>query len=477
MELGRIIVQFRYNQLEPNPPDAFHYELEYFNRDKRSSINIDTLFGPVRLTRWYFRNTCGGKGKALLDLQLGLLEKSVTPALAFEIGQLAADIPQNELLRVISNRFNVSMSVGRLRKITAAIAEGITPHILPVYRESIVAALEKAFASTGPFEPVLTIGRDGVTLCMREKIEGSRRFKCVWKEASVATFAVYDRNGERVKTFYLGRVPEFHQATLSLEIKGLIEQVLAAWSGPMPRLHYVTDAGGVHKTFFRDLEKMRHPVTGERLSWTWCVDYFHAAERITTIANALFTDERQAASWAAKQRKNLLKSNGVSRVLWSAAALIRHHGFANESSRAAYQTARNYLDKYRKQMNYCELKKLGKTIGSGVTEAACKTIVNGRLKQSGMRWTSASAQSILTCRTVKKSGLWKSCFSLYIKETTRYLQVKIDYKRALRPNPPEKPSPQPDSTLCDQRLHCNNVPDSCRQVHGADSRRRIHRIA
>ena len=58
---------------------------------------------------------------------------------------------------------------------------------------------------------------------MREKKEGSRRFDCVWQEASVATFAVYDRNGKRVKTFHLGRVPESLQATLSLEIKGFIE--------------------------------------------------------------------------------------------------------------------------------------------------------------------------------------------------------------------------------------------------------------
>ena len=70
----------------------------------------------------------------------------------------------------------------------------------------------------------------------------------------------------------------------------------------MPRLHYVTDAGGVHKTFFGELKKMRHPVTGKRLYWTWCVDYFHAAERITTIANALFADAMQAVSWATARK-------------------------------------------------------------------------------------------------------------------------------------------------------------------------------
>jgi len=47
-------------------------------------------------------------------------------------------------------------------------------------------------------------------------------------------------------------------------------------------------------------------------------------------------------------------------------------------------------------MNYAELKARGFMIGSGVVEAACKTLVTQRLKQSGMRWSVPGAQAILT---------------------------------------------------------------------------------
>ncbi len=37
-------------------------------------------------------------------------------------------------------------------------------------------------------------------------------------------------------------------------------------------------------------------------------------------------------------------------------------------------------------------------IGSGVTEAACKTLVKQRLCHSGMRWKEAGAQAVLSLR-------------------------------------------------------------------------------
>ena len=49
-------------------------------------------------------------------------------------------------------------------------------------------------------------------------------------------------------------------------------------------------------------------------------------------------------------------------------------------------------------MNYAELKAQGFMIGSGVVEAACKTLVTQRLKQSGMRWSVPGAQASLTPR-------------------------------------------------------------------------------
>ena len=37
-------------------------------------------------------------------------------------------------------------------------------------------------------------------------------------------------------------------------------------------------------------------------------------------------------------------------------------------------------------------------VGSGVVEAGCKSVLGGRLKQSGMRWTTRGATAISTLR-------------------------------------------------------------------------------
>jgi len=59
-------------------------------------------------------------------------------------------------------------------------------------------------------------------------------------------------------------------------------------------------------------------------------------------------------------------------------------------------------------MNYSENVALKRPIGSGVTEAACKTIVKQRLCQSGMRWKEKGARVILSLKTlVKSSGRWE----------------------------------------------------------------------
>ena len=51
-------------------------------------------------------------------------------------------------------------------------------------------------------------------------------------------------------------------------------------------------------------------------------------------------------------------------------------------------------------------------IGSGVVEAACKTVVSERLKQSGMRWSMRGGQAILTLRSLIQSDRWEGAWRI-----------------------------------------------------------------
>ena len=140
------------------------------------------------------------------------------------------------------------------------------------------------------------------------------------------------------------------------------------------------------------------------------VDFYHASERIWTMAELLFGKGKRSASWARKMTKWLKKPGGVNRVLHSAAALRDHYGLSGKK-RAEFQKAYRYLRDRMSYMRYAEYRSLGVPLGSGVTEAACKTVYTQRLKLSGMRWYKAGAQTILNLRVLLLSGVWDAAYA------------------------------------------------------------------
>src|SRR5437899_3016748 len=121
-------------------------------------------------------------------------------------------------------------------------------------------------------------------------------------------------------------------------------------------------------------------------------------------------------------QKSLLQPSGVSRVLHSAAAFrsrMKLKGKRLTDFRRAYK----YLQTRRKHLRYAEYRRLGLPIGSGVTEAACKTVYTQRLKLSGMRWKNAGAQTVLRLRVILLSGVWSDVYERTLRGYNR-VQVR-----------------------------------------------------
>ena len=62
------------------------------------------------------------------------------------------------------------------------------------------------------------------------------------------------------------------------------------------------------------------------------------------------------------------------------------------------KAAVTYFQNHYQQMDYAAYQKQQLPIGSGVTEAACKTLIKQRLCRSGMRWKDKGARVILSLR-------------------------------------------------------------------------------
>jgi hypothetical protein len=335
---------------------------------------------------------------------LGIGAGSATPALLERVARLSVDQTQSEVRAWLRREHGLVWSNTRLRTALAGFRQALTPFRAELQKARLLAWLEQAEKSRGRHRPVLAVGRDGIMIPMRA---GG------YQEASTATVSVYDRRRRRLGTVYLGQMPEAKQVTLSRALTDLLAATLTAWHGPVPRLAYVTDKGSAPDDYYRRvLKKMKHPRDGRPLSWEWVLDFYHVCSYIGTMADALFGPETpEAAPWFARMRCWLReRPHGAAQVLRSAMQYLDRRRMTKAHT-AAFWKAYRYLRRHRRWMDYRGHRKRGLPIGSGVTEAACKTVFTQRFKRSGMRWHPESGQVILDLRVLHWSGIWDDAWA------------------------------------------------------------------
>ena len=66
-----------------------------------------------------------------------------------------------------------------------------------------------------------------------------------------------------------------------------------------------------------------------------------------------------------------------------------------------------YVGKRMDLLVYPRFRENGYEIGSGPTEASCKTLT-ARLKGSGRRWDRPNAEAVMALSSIRQSNLWKS---------------------------------------------------------------------
>jgi hypothetical protein len=416
-EAGRQLVQAVFNHAEPtleSLPKHLWFESSLYTRlNCKTPQNVWTLFGQVRLQRVGYRpsDKSGDPTIFPLAMALGLID-GASPALGERAGALMADtgMTQQTVLRRLKQNHGVGWGVKKLRQVTQWISAEMAEQRQEVQVQRLLELLKQATDSKGSHKPVLSVGRDGITLGLRCLI-GS-----IHEVATCGTVTVLDRRGRRLGTVYLAYVPEFGQGTMSRQLTQLVREVLQRWQGPLPRLSYVTDSGDNETTYYdKVLSRMKHPRTHEALEWIRVADYYHASERLWTMAEMLFGKGRRATAWVRKMQKWLLKPSGLYRVLHSAAALRQQQQLRGKKL-TEFKKAYRYLRGRMEFMRYAEYRKVGIPLGSGVTEAGCKTVYTQRLKLSGMRWKKAGAQCILHLRVLRLSEVWHHAYQRVLRD-------------------------------------------------------------
>jgi hypothetical protein len=414
-ELGRVILEWTLNHLAPHDRTDLPGQIEsggtrYRRRSKTPNRSVATLFGTITLWRMLYQDVHGVAPSIFpLEIRLGLEAGRATPALAERAARAAVALPRDAVSAALRGDPGVRWSVASSRAVIAAVAAGMEVHRQEAQADRLLSWLGQADRSSGSRKPVSAVGRDGLMLPIRGQ--------ACYREGAAATVSVYDRKGQRLGTVSLGRMPEPGQETLSGQLTALIEGVLRSWGGPAPRLVYITDGGshqaGYYRRVLRRMSDPHHP--GRRLEWHWVIDYYHACEYITELSESLFAGAREGAGWARKMRRWLReKPRGIYRVLHSAAAPRRRRIIVSAAKRDQYRAAYAYLRKRMRWLDYSGYRRDHLPIGSGVTEAGCKTVFTQRLKQSGMTWNGGSGQWIVGLRVIHLSGVWSEVYQSYL---------------------------------------------------------------
>jgi len=128
------------------------------------------------------------------------------------------------------------------------------------------------------------------------------------------------------------------------------------------------------------------------------VDLSHAREHVWKVANAVYgPGTPQGAAWA-KQADERLTHGQIEELVHLSEQLPPIPALPG-ASRSIPTIEAEYFLSNAQRMRYPAFRAKGMPIGSGIAEAACKTVVSTRAKRSGMRWTPQGLDAVLALRT------------------------------------------------------------------------------
>jgi hypothetical protein len=402
-EVGREILQGELAKADVDC-EAVVIEGNEHRRVLRATETYMTTMGTVGVERTLYKDRTdpGARAVAALEKRVGIIGGFWTPEAgkqaAWVVSQMTPNLSQ-ELFRRVGNMAPSTSSLGRLPKElhgewednrAAFEAELRAVTVIPEGTASLAVSLDG----------VLIPMRDGGAVETRERAAAEGRTSqgpAGYREASCATISFCDSDGDLISAIRIARMPEFKKRTLKgsllLELQSIWEQ------RPDLPVIKLADAAKDNWEFLG-----REVPIGDEL-----VDFYHATEHLNDALAAAYGDGTRETRFRFEEMKEILRDDegGVDRVIASLRYLRDKY-----PRRSVLERELKFFRRNRKRMRYWEFIEKGLPIGSGVVEAACKTLVAQRLKQSGMRWAHEGGQAVLTTRGWSQSGRFDEAWAL-----------------------------------------------------------------
>jgi hypothetical protein len=358
---------------------------------------IDTVLGPVTLTRaWYHCAGCG-HGLAPRDSELGAAGASISPGLAAMNDRAAAAVPFAQAAALLEELAGVRLTVKRTER--AAEASGAAVAEAGRERARLTAARKLVPLPPAPLPDKLYAAIDGTGVPMTSRETADREGK---------------GEGGRARTREVKLAVFFTQDKLDAKgypVRDRSSTSVIATFEPASVFAGLVKAEGIR----RGADHVRQlTILGDGAAWIWgiaaakfpeatqVVDLFHAREHLHALARSLeFMLGDLKDEWLAARLEDL--DYGDIDGICKAARVFRLEGVRKDE----LDTALGYFENNAPRMRYHWFRQCGLFVGSGVVEASCKTVIGQRLKQSGMHWTTRGADAIIALRC-NEASRWEA---------------------------------------------------------------------
>jgi hypothetical protein len=353
-------------------------------RISKRRAKVMTVFGWVSYRRSYYGCSRCGEKQSRLDKNWGINPGEVSPVLGKLLAIAGVDIAFERARIKIKEFLMVEVSDNTIRKQTQLMGQKQAHVEAQWIQDSQDEAWLQSRERTIENIPERLYGSlDGAQVPIGEE----------WRELKFLSWY-------RVASVYGQEQHKAREISYHCEIASAQEFGLLLWATGMKRL-----ADKAKELIF----------VCDGAVWIWklvshyfpdavqIVDWYHACEYLTPIADAVFSQDSERQEWLQKVKDWLW--HGRTQKVIQACQRYLHHSLAVEAA----QRAVTYYTNNQHRMHYAEYRKKGYWIGSGTVESACKQIATARLKIAGARWTIAGAIA-----TAKARAAWLShgdCFN------------------------------------------------------------------
>lgn len=380
----------------------------------RRPKQLHTLMGKVTIGRSYYQcmveeeeasATCS-HGQAPWDSVWGQIAGRTSPGVQKLLGKLVSRLTLSEAVDTFTDVLPLPMSERQALNLIQPLGETLSKQ----EEEQVQALFEQAAnkqtqaaeqgSVLGPSIRRLYIETDGVMARIRrgsvpmEEAE-ARRKADVYGEIKVG--AVFEgipgrERSELVPGVFLDEPGPIQYVARRLPVEefGRFLYALAQRCG-VERAREVVILGDGARW-------IRHVVEDHFPHAVQIVDLSHAREHLWNVANAVHgAATPQGAAWA-KQADERLTQGQIEELVHMIEKLPAIPALP-DASRSIPEIEAEYFLSNAERMRYPTFRAKGMHIGSGIAEAACKTVVSTRAKKSGMRWTPDGLDAVLALRT------------------------------------------------------------------------------